>query len=79
MMSPESQMSNYIHGFRDRIPIFDILFKGGISPEFRCDVKRFKEGIKERKLFLKHHQTDDPHATAPQVSRGLFGCPCQIF
>ena len=32
-----------------------------------------KAGIKERKIFLKHHQTVDPHARAPQVGRGLFG------
>ena len=41
--------------------------------------KRFKEGIEERKLFLKHQQTVDPHARAPQVVRGLFGCPYTNF
>ena len=32
-----------------------------------------------RKLFLKHQQTVDPHARAPQVVRGLFGCPYTNF
>ena len=41
--------------------------------------KRFKEGIEERKLFLEHQQTVDPHARAPQVVRGLFGCPSTNF
>ena len=30
--------------------------------------KSFKEGIKDRKLFLKHHQTVDPYSRAPQVA-----------
>ena len=38
-----------------------------------------KEGIEERKLFLGHHQTVDPNARAPQVVRGLFGCPSTNF
>ena len=33
---------------------------------------------KKRKLFLDH-QTVDPHARAPQVVRGLFGCPSTYF
>ena len=32
---------------------------------------RFKEGIGERKLFLKHRQTVDTHAGVPQVASGL--------
>ena len=32
---------------------------------------RFSEGIEERKLFLEHHQTVDPHARARQVVKGL--------
>ena len=34
-------------------------------------LRRLKKG-EERKLFLEHHQTVDPHARAPQVVRGLF-------
>jgi len=38
-----------------------------------------KEGIGERKLVLKHHQTVDPNARASQAVRGLFGCPSTNF
>ena len=27
----------------------------------------------------KHQQTDEPHARAPQVGRGLFGYPATNF
>jgi len=48
-------------------------------PEFERNLKKFKEGIEERKLFLKHHQTVDPNARASQAVRGLFGCPSTNF
>ena len=38
--------------------------------------KGFKEGIKERKLFLEHKKTVAPNPKAAhQVGRGLLGCP----
>ena len=55
-------------------------FKVGVHPILsEILIERFKEGIEERKLFLKHQQTVDPHARAPQVVRGLFGCPHTNF
>jgi len=36
-------------------------------PEFERNFKKFKEGIEERKLFLKHHQTVDPNARVSQA------------
>ena len=48
-------------------------------PDFARNFKRFKEGIEERKLFLKHQQTVDPHARASQVVRGLLGCLYNSF
>ena len=53
--------------------------KVGGTPDFEWNFKSFKEGIEERKLFLKHWQTVDPHARAPQVVRELFGCPYTNF
>lgn len=34
---------------------------GGGTHEIEWDYNRFKEGMKEGKLFSKHHQTVDPH------------------
>ena len=34
---------------------------------------RFKEEIKERKLFLEHQQTVGPNPRAHQISGALFG------
>ena len=48
---------------------------GGGTREFEWYFKRFKEGIKERKLFLEHQQTVAPNPREHQVVRGLFGCP----
>ena len=48
---------------------------GGGTREFEWNFKRFKEGIKERKLFLEHQQTVAPNPRVHQVGRGLFGCP----
>ena len=47
--------------------------------EIECDFERFKEEIKEIKLFLEHHQTVDPPPRAPQVGEGLFWCPSANF
>ena len=42
---------------------------------FKRHLKTFKEGIKQRKLFLEHQQTVAPNPRAHQIGRGLFGCP----
>ena len=55
------------------------LIKVGAHPILREILRGLRKGIKEIKLFLKHQQTVDPHARAPQVTRGLFGCPSTNF
>ena len=46
------------------------IYGGGIC-ELACDFKRFKKGIL-RKLV-------NPHERAPQVDRGVSGCPSTKF
>ena len=55
------------------------LVKVGVKANLSEILRGLKEGIEERKLFLEHHQTVDPNARAPQVVRGLFGCPYTNF
>ena len=44
-----------------------------------CWLKWFKIGIKDRKAFLKHHQTVDPHARAPRLVGDCLGVILLIF
>ena len=53
--------------------------KVGVNANLDGILKRFKEGIKERKLFLEHQQTVAPSPRAHQVGRGLFECPYISF
>ena len=54
--------------------------KAGINMKLsEVFLKRFKEGIEERKLFLEHQQTVEIHAIALQVVRGLFWCTSTNF
>ena len=59
---------------------WELTFKVGVYPILSEILRGLRKGyIEERKLFLKHQQTVDPHARAPQVVRGLFGCPYTNF
>ena len=42
--------------------------KRGRTREIECNFKRFKEGINEGKLVLKHHQTVELHTSKRQVT-----------
>ena len=66
------QISHYVEPNRVQMPGGG---GGGGTREFEWNFKRFKEGIKERKLFLEHQQTVAPNPRVHQVGRGLFGCP----
>ena len=51
----------------------------GVNMKLNEILRGFKEGIKERKVVLKRRQIVHSHARAPQVGRGLSGCPSTNF
>ena len=64
-----------VGGSRDGEHFARIIFNLAGAFEVVSVSNRFKEDIKNRKIFLEHHQTVVPHARAPQIVRGLFWCP----
>ena len=83
LVSQYGQFKEAVYGSPNLHPLLDQIKNGTETspflPEFECDFKRFKEGIRERKLCLNHHQTVDLYARAPQVGTGLFTCPSTNF
>ena len=45
---------------------------GGGTRKIERDFKGFEEGIKERKLVLKHHQTVEPTQEKPRLVEDYF-------
>ena len=52
---------------------------GGGTREFKRHFKRFKEGIKERKLFLEHQQTVDPNQEHTRLVGDCLGVHRSVF